>query len=72
MGMWLTGCVWEIQTVQYRNAVDAAGADAERVLSIRTITPTAHCTRRSDSQAAKEEDANQLYLPLPFHMKIPN
>lgn len=28
--------------------------------------------RRIDSQAAKEEDANQLYLPLPLHMKIPN
>ena len=72
MGLWLTSCIWERQAVQHRNAVDATRADAERVLSVGTITSNAHCARSNDSQAAKEEDANQLNLPLPLHMKIPN
>ena len=70
MELGLTDCVWKRQAVQYRNAVNAARADAEQDLSIRTSN--ALYSRRSDSQAAKEEDANKSYLPLPLHMKIPN
>ena len=58
--------------VHNRKAVDATRADTKRVLSVRTGTSNAQCARESDSQAAKQEDANQLYLPLLFHMKIPN
>lgn len=31
-----------------------------------------HAVLKSDSQAAQKEYANQLYLPLSLHIKIPN
>lgn len=71
MGLWLTRCILERQAIQYRNAIDAARADAKRVRSVRPGTFNAHCAERSNSQAAEEEDANQLYLPFPLHMEVP-
>ena len=36
------------------------------------LCPSPHIYgRRWNSQAAKKENANKLYLPFPFHMKFP-
>ena len=54
------------------NPGDAVGADAKRKLSIGIFTSITCCARTSDSQAAQKKNANQLYLPLSFHVEIPD
>ena len=53
--------------VQDRCAVEAAHTDAGR-----NVTFTACRAGEGDLQAAQKKNANQLYLPLPLHMKTPD